>query len=187
MSHAKGLVSGVTMYWNKMMNQEADVTPNDSGTISSTTTSEVVLVNSARNSSMSCSTICPRRMEIDKSLTSSYIDLEVVLKNQTKKDSKERTVIDIHDQSNASNATLENMIRQLGESINSELRQISNRLDELQKENDREKKDSGAKFDCLNQKVDKLDERRIQAKNYHHELRRRFECFENKVNKNYLK
>ena len=79
------------------------------------------------------------------------------------------------------------MIRELGESINCELRQISNRMDELQKENDREKKDSGAKFDCLNQKVDKLDERRIQAKNYHHELRRRFECFENKVNKNYLK
>ena len=165
------------------MSRETDVTPNDSCTIVSTTTSEVALLNSARSSP----TICTTSTNIGKLTTNSNIDWEEVSENQANKDSKELTVIDIEGQSNAYNETLENMKRELGESITIELRKIYNMMDEQQKANADAKEYLGNKLNCLDQKVEKLDERRIQAKNYHHELRRRFECFENKVNKNYLK
>ena len=136
---------------------------------------------------MSCSTICPASTEIGKLATNSNIVWEEFSESQRKRDNKEVTVIDIEGQLNAFNVTLENIKRELGESITCELRKLTKRIDALQNANDDAKEYLGTKFNCLEQKVEKLDERRIQAKNYHHELRRRFECFENKVNKSCLK
>ena len=70
-----------------------------------------------------------------------------------------------------------------------ELRQMSRRLDDLQKTNEDGKmdlKDFEAKLNCIDKILEQVDKKRIQAKNNHHELRRRFECFEHKVNKTYL-
>ena len=180
MNHTKALVSGVSTYVQKLMIRGTDVTPGDSSTILSTTISEVALMSSARNSSKSRSTISATSVENGQPIANSTRDWKEISKYQVKADGKDLTVIDIEVQSNVPSATLENMILELGESITSQLGQITKRMDD-------EKNDLDTKFNFLNQKVEKLDEKRIQAKNYHHELRRRFECFENKVNKNYLK
>ena len=70
-----------------------------------------------------------------------------------------------------------------------ELRQMSRRLDDLQKTNEDGKmdlKDFEAKLNCIDKILEQVDKKRIQAKNNHHELRRRFDCFEHRVNKTYL-
>ena len=130
MNHTKALVSGVSTYVQKLMIRGTDVTPGDSSTILSTTISEVALMSSARNSSKSRSTISATSVENGQPIANSTRDWKEISKYQVKADGKDLTVIDIEVQSNVPSATLENMILELGESITSQLGQITKRMDD---------------------------------------------------------
>ena len=80
-----------------------------------------------------------------------------------------------------------NQLQQMTKSLDEHQKTVRNRVDELQKANDDARKNVDAKLDIIEQRIAQLDEKRIQSRTNHNELKRRFECFENRNNKGYSK
>ena len=163
----------------------------------STTSSDVGFMGS-RVSTVASSSRNPQRGNVIYPAVNSLMgDDKNVCTNKIKRINKEPTYLDLErlpSSLNESHKDIRSMVHALGEAVTNQLQQITKRMDDLQenmtksvdkiqKTNVEEKGDFNSKLNCLEQRIDQLNEKRIQAKTFHHELRRRFECFEHRVKK----
>ena len=101
--------------------------------------------------------------------------------------SAKTSVGEVPDVSELSCEDMDNIVRGLGETL-------SKRIDDFQKENETQISTLRKDFESIhatvqntNQRIKTIDKRRIETRSQHHELKRRFERFEHKVNAGYLK
>ena len=113
----------------------------DSSALGSTTRSEAAFMDQERKSFKSVSTISTKSMKTCRLATNPTSGWTEISRNETKRSKTDLTVFDIADQSSPCHALFENKIYELERAITSELRQITKRMDELQKKNEEEKKD----------------------------------------------
>lgn len=101
--------------------------------------------------------------------------------------SAKNSVREVSNVSELSFQDVDNMIRGTGE-------KLSKRIDDFEKANETQystlRKDFEGIHDSVqntNQRIKALDKSRIETRSQHHELKRRFECLQQKFNSEYLK
>ena len=195
----KTLVAGVRIYWKKLMTRERDSAETESRTGMTTITSELALMESTEKNVVTCSRSIREGTSSVVSITSEDCSERSTI--ETTKVSNHSIDSDIKTLSNSSFAPVTDVRSMAYESQKSFTTTIAEKIDQLQKRNDDQFREMNERIDHLcggvrksidvkligiEKKIKQLTEKRIEAKNCHHELKRRFECFEHKINKSQL-
>ena len=127
-------------------------------------TSEIAMIASTWNSLRPCSTVSPIGEEMDALANKASCEGNVMTKNKTKRD--DIWHFDLEDQSHSFSESLEgmrSMLNVFGDSITSQLKKMTKRMDELQKTTDDGKKDVEGKINCINQQLRQMNKRTYEV------------------------